>query len=60
MHEQGGSDADAKALVGLLSPSGQLFQAMHSADADGLIKFEFPLNRLPTHTQQLIRLAAGR
>lgn len=57
---QSGHDSDAKALVGLLAPNGQLLRAIHTADLDTLIKFEFPLTRLPTHTQQLIRIEAGR
>ncbi|KAK9815560.1 hypothetical protein WJX72_005838 [[Myrmecia] bisecta] len=55
-----GREADAKALVDLLSPAGKLFNAMQSADADGLIKFMFPLERLPTHTQILLGIEAGR
>jgi hypothetical protein len=31
--------------------AGKLFAAMHSVDADGLIKFMFPAERLPSHTQ---------
>ena len=57
---QGGLETDAKALVALLAPGGKLMAAMQSADAEGLIKFEFPQERLPTHTQQLMRLEAGR
>lgn len=57
---QGGQDPDAKALVGLFAPTGKLFQAVQAADADSLIKFEFPINRLPTHTQQLMCLDSGR
>ena len=57
---QNGQESDAKALVGLLAPKGQLLRAIHAADLDSLIKFEFPLNRLPTYTQQLLRLEAGR
>lgn len=57
---QVGEEANARALEGLLSPNGKLFRAMHSADADGLIKFIFPLERLPTHTQLLLASEAGR
>lgn len=57
---QGGQEADSKALVTLFSPSGKLFQAIHTADADNLIQFEFPMNRLPTHTQQLLCIEPGR
>lgn len=59
-HVQSGEDADAQAVERLLSPSGKLFRAMHSADADGLIKFVFPLERLPTHTQLLLTSEGGR
>lgn len=31
--------------------AGKLFNAMHSADADQLIKYIFPVERLPAHTQ---------
>ncbi len=30
---------------------GKLFAAMHRADAEGLIRFIFPVERLPGHTQ---------
>ena len=48
------------ALEGLLSPKGLLFKAMLSADAEGLINFIFPLERLPIRTQLLLRSAPGR
>jgi hypothetical protein len=48
---QGGKEVDAKALLKLLSPTGVLFSACYAADADGLIRFVFPTERLPTHTQ---------
>ncbi|KAK9917041.1 hypothetical protein WJX75_000269 [Coccomyxa subellipsoidea] len=57
---QNGEEANARALEDLLSPHGKLFKAMHSADADGLIRFMFPLERLPTHTQVLLALEGGR
>ena len=57
---QGASEADAQALEGLLSPQGLLFKAMLSADAEALINFMFPLERLPTRTQLLLRSAPGR
>ena len=57
---QGASEADAQALEALLSPQGLLFKAMLSADAEGLISFMFPLERLPTRTQLLLRSAPGR
>lgn len=38
--------------VPVSSPAaGVLFQAMHSSDADRLIQFRFPPERLPAHTQ---------
>jgi len=57
---QGMAEADAQALEGLLSPHGLLFKAMLSADAEGLINFMFPLERLPTRTQILLRSGPGR
>jgi len=57
---QSGEEANAQALEGLLSPHGKLFRAMQSADADGLIRFMFPLERLPTHTQLLLASEGGR
>lgn len=48
------------ALEGLLSPKGVLFKAMLSADAEGLINFIFPLERLPIRTQLLLRSVPGR
>ncbi|KAI3437911.1 hypothetical protein D9Q98_000356 [Chlorella vulgaris] len=53
-------EADAKALLRLLSPTGVLFTAMYSADADGSAQFLFPKERLPTHTQMLLASPAGR
>lgn len=53
-------EADAKAMVELLSPGGRLFSAMFSADMDSLVKFIFPLERLPTHTQLLLSSESGR
>lgn len=57
---QSPKEADAKALLKLLSPGGVLFTAMHSADADGSTQFFFPKERLPTHTQMLLASPAGR
>ena len=39
--------------------AGKLFAAMHSVDADGLIKFVFPAERLPSHTQAWLPVAIG-
>ncbi|KAK9814998.1 hypothetical protein WJX73_004353 [Symbiochloris irregularis] len=54
------NDVDVKGLLGLLAPSSRLMLAVQSADADALIKFNFPPERLPTHTQLLLALDAGR
>ncbi len=51
--QQGGREVDIKALLDLLSPTGRLFREMQRADADELIQFMFPVERLPTHTQVL-------
>ena len=57
---QGDSSTDCKALVNLLSPHGRLMQAIQAADADALIQFKFPLERLPSYTQVLLSSEAGR
>ncbi|KAL4451949.1 hypothetical protein ABPG75_007611 [Micractinium tetrahymenae] len=57
---QSPKEADARALLKLLSPTGALFTAMYSADADGSTQFFFPRERLPTHTQMLLAAPAGR
>ena len=57
---QGDSSSDCKALVNLLSPQGRLMQAIQSADADALIQFKFPVERLPSYTQVLLGSQAGR
>lgn len=31
--------------------AGKLFAAMHAVDADALVKYHFPTERLPTYTQ---------
>jgi hypothetical protein len=31
--------------------AGKLFAAMHAVDADALVRYHFPTERLPTHTQ---------
>ena len=54
-----GKEADARALSRLLSPSGPLFTAVYNADADGSIRFHFPRQRLPAHTQMLLAAPAG-
>lgn len=56
---RGGKESDARALIRLLSPSGPLFTAMYNADADGSIRFHFPRQRLPTHTQMMLATPAG-
>jgi hypothetical protein len=37
----------------LLWFAGKLFAAMHAVDADALVRYHFPTERLPTHTQVL-------
>lgn len=54
-----------RAIVALTLPSvplpaGKLFSAMHSADAERVIQYLFPLERLPAHTQELLKRPAGR
>lgn len=44
----------------LMFDTGKLFTAMHSVDGDKLIKFVFPAERLPSHTQLLLASEAGR
>ena len=59
---QGMPESDVHALERLLSPSGALFKALLSADADGLINFIFPLERLPIRAPSCccaLRLAGG-
>lgn len=48
---QGSREVDVKALLDLLAPTGKLYREMLRADADDLIQFVFPVERLPTHTQ---------
>lgn len=40
--------------------AGKLFAAMASADADHLVQYIFPPERLPAHTQELLKDAVGR
>ncbi|MEW5297300.1 MAG: hypothetical protein WDW36_000517 [Sanguina aurantia] len=54
-----GRDQDCQELVRLLSPNGNLFAAIASADSLGLIQYIFPIERLPAHTQQLLKSSAG-
>jgi hypothetical protein len=35
----------------LVQHAGKLFAAMHAVDADALVRYHFPTERLPTHTQ---------
>ncbi|GAX78724.1 hypothetical protein CEUSTIGMA_g6162.t1 [Chlamydomonas eustigma] len=55
-----GKEEDAKAIVNLLHPQGKLFAAMHRADAESLIRYIFPVEQLPGHTQALLASATGR
>lgn len=46
--------ADACILLAdavVAEPAGKLFAAMHAVDADALVRYHFPTERLPTHTQ---------
>eukprot|EP00850_Spirogloea_muscicola_P016567 SM000135S27011 [mRNA] locus=s135:233540:242896:+ [translate_table: standard] len=54
-----GSEADAKALVSLLSPEGPLFQGVVSTDRQDLIRFVFPTEHLPLWMQQLLGSEQG-
>ncbi|EFJ53110.1 hypothetical protein VOLCADRAFT_127384 [Volvox carteri f. nagariensis] len=54
-----GRDADARALVDLLAPDGKLFAAMAQADSDDLVQYIFPTERLPAHTQELLKEPQG-
>ncbi|KAG2439532.1 hypothetical protein HXX76_004885 [Chlamydomonas incerta] len=54
-----GRDADARALVDLLAPDGKLFAAMAQADNDRLVQYIFPTERLPAHTQELLKEPGG-
>ncbi|GIL77653.1 hypothetical protein Vretifemale_7145 [Volvox reticuliferus] len=54
-----GHEADARALVDLLAPGGKLFAAMAQADSDRLVEYIFPTERLPAHTQELLKEPQG-
>ena len=55
-----GNDKEAWILLDFLSPKGQLMKAVLAADADGLMQFAFPLERLPVRTQRLLQVDPGR
>lgn len=55
-----GKETDARAFLRLLSPNGPLFLAIYNADADGSIRFHFPRQRLPVHTQLLLASPAAQ
>ncbi|DBB02511.1 TPA: hypothetical protein ACH3X3_011503 [Trebouxia sp. C0006] len=57
---QGNQAEDAKALVQLLGPAGNLFTAMDLADRDKLIEYVFPDGRLPVMTQILLKDESGQ
>ena len=44
----------------MATTAGKLFAAMERADADRLVQYIFPPERLPAHTQELLKDAAGR
>ena len=50
-----GTERDAWLLLDFLSPNGQFMKAVLAADADGLMQFAFPLERLPERTQRMLR-----
>jgi hypothetical protein len=50
-----GNEKDAWLLLEFLSPKGHLMKAVLAADADGLMQFAFPLERLPVRTQRLLQ-----
>mmetsp|Transcript_41324 Transcript_41324/g.105667 ORF Transcript_41324/g.105667 Transcript_41324/m.105667 type:complete len:767 (+) Transcript_41324:319-2619(+) len=56
---QPGKERDAAILVQLLSPKGKLLSAMQSADADHIIRFILPPERLPPRTQVLLSSEEG-
>ena len=49
------NEKEAWILLDFLSPKGQLMKAVFAADADGLMQFAFPLERLPVRTQRLLQ-----
>ena len=51
-----GNERDAWLLLDFLSPDGQFMKAVLAADADGLMQFAFPLERLPERTQRMLRV----
>jgi hypothetical protein len=53
-----GREAEARAVLALLSPSGRLLAAAHAADARHAVQFLFPPERLPAHTQELLKSPA--
>jgi len=55
----GGNDAEAGILIDFLSPKGLLMKAVLAADADGLMQFAFPVERLPVRTQRLLAADPG-
>lgn len=50
-----GNERDAWLLLDFLSPHGQFMKAVLAADADGLMQFAFPLERLPERTQRMLQ-----
>ena len=49
------SEREAWMLIDFLSPTGPLMKAVLAADADGLMQFAFPLERLPVRTQRRLQ-----
>lgn len=49
------AEREASMLLDFLSPTGPLMKAVLAADADGLMQFAFPLERLPVRTQRRLQ-----
>ncbi|GLJ29834.1 hypothetical protein SUGI_0589140 [Cryptomeria japonica] len=52
-------DYSASALVSLLSPSGALFCSMLAADEQNLVRYVFPVERLPAWIRSILRSDRG-
>ena len=53
------AEREAGMLLDLLSPTGPLMKEVLAADADGLMQFAFPLERLPESTQRRLQTDPG-
>eukprot|EP00897_Mesotaenium_endlicherianum_P008202 jgi/Mesen1/740/ME000110S_11004 len=54
-----GSEADAKALGALLSPTGRLFQLLLEVDQEKVVRYVFPAERLPGFVRRLLQSEQG-